>query len=133
MLVEKLKEQGRAETEFHRQVFRPWGSYDGLDAGDGFQVKRLIVNPGAVLSLQSHKQRAEHWVVVRGVATITLDDQEFELGVNESTHVPIGAVHRIANKGDEAVHIIEVQCGEYLGEDDIERLDDNYGREGTNT
>ena len=132
-LVDSLKEQGRPETELHRQVFRPWGSYDSIDGGDGFQVKRLIVSPGAVLSLQSHKQRAEHWVVVRGVATITLDDDEFELGVNESTYVAVGAVHRIANKGDVPVHIIEVQCGGYLGEDDIERYEDEYGREGTST
>jgi len=132
-LVDQLQEQGRPEADLHRQVFRPWGSYDSLDAGDGFQVKRLVVKPGAVLSLQSHKQRAEHWVVVRGVATITLDDEEFELRVNESTHIPIGAVHRIANRGDTAVHIIEVQCGEYLGEDDIERYEDEYGREGTSS
>ena len=133
MLVERLKEQGRPEANLHRQVFRPWGSYDSIDAGDGFQVKRLIVNPGAVLSLQSHKKRAEHWVVVRGVATITLDDDVFEIGVNESTYVPVGAVHRISNKSDEPVHIIEVQCGEYLGEDDIVRYEDEYGREGTKT
>lgn len=132
-LVERLKEQGRPEAELHRQVFRPWGSYDCVDVGDGFQVKQLIVNSGAVLSLQSHKQRTEHWVVVGGVATITLDDDEFELGVNESTLIPVGAVHRIANKGDEVVRIIEVQCGEYLGEDDIERYADEYGREGTTT
>jgi mannose-1-phosphate guanylyltransferase/mannose-6-phosphate isomerase len=132
-LVEQLKEQGRYETELHREVFRPWGSYDSIDAGDGFQVKRLKVKPGAVLSLQSHKHRAEHWVVVRGVATITLDEDEFELGVNESTFVAVGAVHRIANKGDEMVHIIEVQCGDYLGEDDIERYADEYGREGTSS
>jgi len=130
-LVEQLKKQGRPETELHRQVFRPWGSYDGVDAGNGFQVKRLIVNPGAVLSLQSHKHRAEHWVVVSGIATITLDDEEFELGPGESTYVAVGAVHRIANKGEEAVRIIEVQCGEYLGEDDIERYEDEYGRKGT--
>ena len=117
----------------HRQVFRPWGSYDSIDSDDDFQAKRLIVNPGAILSLQSHKRRAEHWVVVRGTATITLNEDEFELGVNESTYIPIGAVHRIANKSDEPVHIIEVQCGDYFGEDDIVRYEDNYGREGTNT
>ena len=132
-LVERLKEQGRPETGLHREVFRPWGSYDSIDSDDGFQVKRLIVNPGAVLSLQSHKRRAEHWVVVRGTATITLNDEEFDLGVNESTYIPIGAVHRIANNGSEPVHIIEVQCGDYLGEDDIVRYEDNYGRKGTNT
>jgi len=96
-------------------------------------VKRLIVNPGAVLSLQMHHRRAEHWVVVRGTARITLNDDEFDLTVNESTHIPIGATHRIANTSSEPVHIIEVQCGDYLGEDDIVRFEDNYGREGTNT
>lgn len=132
-LVDELKRQGRDETRLHRQVFRPWGSYDSIDAEDGFQVKRLIVNPGAVLSLQKHAHRAEHWVVVKGTARITRDDEVFDLGVNESTYIPIGTVHRIANPGDEPVHIIEVQCGDYLGEDDIVRLEDNYGREGTNT
>ena len=132
-LVDELKKQNRDETKLHRQVFRPWGSYDSIDADDGFQVKRLIVNPGAVLSLQKHAQRAEHWTVVRGKARITLDDREFDLSVNESTYISIGAVHRIANPYDDPVHIIEVQCGDYLGEDDIVRLEDNYGREGTNT
>ncbi|HEX7061375.1 MAG TPA: mannose-1-phosphate guanylyltransferase/mannose-6-phosphate isomerase [Woeseiaceae bacterium] len=132
-LVEQLKAAGREETKLHRQVFRPWGSYDSIDSADGFQVKRLIVNPGAVLSLQKHARRAEHWVVVRGTARITRNDEVFDLGVNESTYIPIGTVHRIANPGDEPVHIIEVQCGDYLGEDDIVRLEDNYGREGTNT
>ena len=133
VLVDRLKEQARSETELHRQVFRPWGSYDSIDSDEGFQVKRLIVNSGAVLSLQKHAHRAEHWTVVRGTARITLDDKEFDLGVNESTYIPIGAVHRIANVSDQPVHIIEVQCGDYLGEDDIVRLEDNYGREGTNT
>jgi len=132
-LVDRLKADARPETELHRQVFRPWGSYDSIDADDGFQVKRLIVKPGAVLSLQKHARRAEHWTVVRGTARITLDEEVFDLGVNESTYIPIGAVHRIANVSDEPVHIIEVQCGDYLGEDDIVRLEDNYGREGTNT
>ena len=132
-LVEELKRQGREETKLHRQVFRPWGSYDSIDSEDGFQVKRLIVKPGAVLSLQKHARRAEHWVVVKGTARITRDDEVFDLGVNESTYIPIGAVHRIANPGDEPVHIIEVQCGDYLGEDDIVRLEDNYGRQGTSS
>lgn len=132
-IVDGLTRNGREEAKLHRQVFRPWGSYDNIDSDDGFQVKRLIVNPGAVLSLQKHACRAEHWTVVRGQARITLDDREFDLKVNESTYVPIGAVHRIANPCDEPVHIIEVQCGDYLGEDDIVRLEDNYGREGTNT
>jgi mannose-1-phosphate guanylyltransferase/mannose-6-phosphate isomerase len=132
-LVEELKRQGREETKLHRQVFRPWGSYDSIDSDEGFQVKRLIVNPGAVLSLQKHARRAEHWVVVKGTARITRNDEVFDLGVNESTYIPVGTVHRIANPGDQPVHIIEVQCGDYLGEDDIVRLEDNYGREGTNT
>ena len=130
-LVDQLRESGRAEVQTHRQVSRPWGSYDSIDSDEGFQVKRLIVNPGAVLSLQKHARRAEHWVVVRGTARITRNDEVFDLGVNESTFIPVGAVHRIANPGDEAVHIIEVQCGDYLGEDDIVRLDDDYGRSGT--
>ena len=132
-LVNKLKASGRPETNLHRQVFRPWGSYDGIDAGDNFQVKRLIVKPGAVLSLQKHAHRSEHWVVVKGTARITKNDEEFDLNVDESTYISIGDVHRIANPYDEPVHIIEVQCGDYLGEDDIVRLEDNYGRKGTNT
>jgi mannose-1-phosphate guanylyltransferase/mannose-6-phosphate isomerase len=132
-LVDQLKATDRDEARLHRQVFRPWGSYDGVDAGDGFQVKRLIVNPGAVLSLQKHARRAEHWVVVRGKARITRNDDVYDLGVNESTYIAVGDVHRIANPFDEPVHIIEVQCGDYLGEDDIVRIEDEYGREGTNT
>ena len=130
-LVDKIRRSDRPETDFHRQVYRPWGSFDSLENQDGFQVKRLVVKPGAVLSLQKHAHRAEHWVVVRGRARITLNDDVFDLGVNESTYIAIGDVHRIANPFDEAAHIIEVQCGDYLGEDDIVRLEDNYGREGT--
>ncbi|MGI9234295.1 MAG: mannose-1-phosphate guanylyltransferase/mannose-6-phosphate isomerase [Woeseiaceae bacterium] len=132
-LVNKLQEGDRPETNLHRQVFRPWGSYDSIDSAENFQVKRLIVKPGAVLSLQKHAHRSEHWVVVRGKARITKNDDEFDLNVNESTYISIGDIHRIANPYDEPVHIIEVQCGDYLGEDDIVRLEDNYGREGTNT
>ena len=133
VLVDKLKEQDREEARLHRQVFRPWGSYDSLEIREGFQVKRLIVNPGAVLSLQKHAHRAEHWVVVRGKARITRNEEVFNLGVNESTYIAIGDIHRIANPFDEPAHIIEVQCGDYLGEDDIVRIEDNYGREGTKT
>lgn len=132
-IVDELKKQEREETKLHRQVFRPWGSYDSLENKEGFQVKRLIVNPGAILSLQKHAHRAEHWVVVRGKARITKNEDEFDLGVNESAYIAIGDVHRIANPFDEPAHIIEVQCGDYLGEDDIVRLEDNYGREGTTT
>ncbi len=132
-LVHQLKAQKRPETDLHRQVFRPWGSYDSIENADNFQVKRLIVKPGAVLSLQKHAHRSEHWVVVKGKARITKNDDVFDLHVNESTYIAIGDVHRIANPFDEPAHIIEVQCGDYLGEDDIVRLEDNYGREGTNT
>ena len=132
-IVDELKSRDREETRLWRQVFRPWGSYDSLENQEGFQVKQLIVNPGAVLSLQKHAHRAEHWIVVRGKARITKNDEVFDLGVNESTYIAIGDVHRIANPFDEPVHIIEVQCGDYLGEDDIVRLEDNYGREGTTT
>ena len=132
-IVDQLKDQDREETRFFRQVYRPWGYYDSLESKEGFQVKRLVVNPGAVLSLQKHAHRAEHWVCVQGKARITKNDEEFDLGVNESTYIAIGDVHRIANPYDEPAHIIEVQCGDYLGEDDIVRLEDDYGREGTNT
>jgi mannose-1-phosphate guanylyltransferase/mannose-6-phosphate isomerase len=132
-IVDDLKGRDREETRLWRQVYRPWGSYDSLENKDGWQVKRLVVNPGAVLSLQKHAHRAEHWIVVRGKAQITKNDEVFDLAVNESTYIAIGDVHRIANPYDEPVHIIEVQCGDYLGEDDIVRLEDNYGREGTIT
>lgn len=126
----QLAEQGRYESELGRQVFRPWGSYDSIDAGDRFQVKRLIVNPGAVLSLQMHHHRAEHWVVVSGSAKITRGDEEFLLEENQSTYIPVGTKHRIENPGMVPCHIIEVQSGSYLGEDDIVRFEDNYGRKG---
>ncbi len=129
-LVERMKQAGRSEPGLHREVFRPWGSYDSVDAGPRFQVKRLTVKPGAILSLQKHQHRAEHWVVVKGTARITRDDDVFLLNENESTYIPIGAVHRIENPGTEPLQIIEVQSGGYLGEDDIIRLDDNYGRKG---
>ncbi len=132
-IVDRLKAGDRPEVSLGREVFRPWGSYDSIDSEDNFQVKRLIVKPGAVLSLQKHAHRSEHWVCVKGRARITRNDEEFDLNVNESTYIAIGDVHRIANPYDEPVHIIEVQCGDYLGEDDIVRLEDNYGREGTNT
>ncbi len=129
-LVDRLKKAGRSEPALHREVFRPWGSYDSIDAGPRFQVKRLTVKPGAKLSLQKHAHRAEHWVVVKGTARITRDHEVFDLKENESTYIPIGAVHRIENPGSEPVQIIEVQSGGYLGEDDIVRLDDTYGRKG---
>jgi mannose-1-phosphate guanylyltransferase/mannose-6-phosphate isomerase len=132
-VVDQLKGLDREETKLHRQVFHPWGSYDSIDNAENFQVKRLIAKPGAVLSLQKYAHRSEHWAVIKGKALITKNDEEFQLSVNESTYVAIGDVHRIANPYEEPVHIIEVQCGDYLGEDDIVRFDDNYGREGTNT
>ncbi len=129
-LVNELKKQGRYETSLHREVFRPWGSYDSIDSGERFQVKRLVVNPGATLSLQLHHHRAEHWVVVSGTARITCDDKVFLLEENQSTYIPIGAKHRIDNPGKIPLHIIEVQSGTYLGEDDIVRFEDVYGRHG---
>ena len=129
-LVERMKKAGRSEPGLHREVFRPWGSYDSVDAGPRFQVKRLTVKPGAKLSLQKHAKRAEHWVVVKGTARITRDDEVFDLGENESTYIPVGAVHRIENPGTEPLQIIEVQSGSYLGEDDIVRIEDTYGRQG---
>ncbi len=129
-LVEQMKKAGRSEPGLHREVFRPWGSYDSVDAGPRFQVKRLTVKPGAKLSLQKHRHRAEHWVVVKGTARITRGADVFLLSENESTFIPIGTVHRIENPGTEPLQIIEVQSGSYLGEDDIVRLDDTYGRQG---
>lgn len=132
-LVAKLKAEGRYEHSLHREVARPWGSYDSIDQGDRFQVKRLMVKPGAVLSLQLHHHRAEHWIVVAGTAEITCGDKVFLLEENQSTYIPLGVKHRIRNPGKIPLHIIEVQSGTYLGEDDIVRFEDNYGREGTNT
>ena len=130
-LVTQLKAQGRYESALHREVFRPWGSYDSIDHGDRFQVKRLVVKPGATMSLQLHHHRAEHWIVVSGTAQITRGEETFLLGENESTYIPVGTKHRIANPGKVMLHIIEVQSGSYLGEDDIVRFEDVYGREGT--
>src|SRR4051812_8110167 len=129
-LVNQLKKQGRYESSLHREVFRPWGSYDSIDSGERFQVKRLTVKPGAEMSLQMHHHRAEHWIVVSGTARITRDNETFLLEENQSTYIPLGARHRIANPGKIPLHIIEVQSGTYLGEDDIVRFEDRYGREG---
>lgn len=129
-LVAQLKKQGRYETSLHREVFRPWGSYDSIDQGDRFQVKRLVVKPGACMSLQLHHHRAEHWIVVSGTARITRGDETFLLEENQSTYIPLGTRHRIENPGKIPLHIIEVQSGGYLGEDDIVRFEDRYGREG---
>lgn len=129
-LVNELKKQNRYETSLHREVFRPWGSYDSVDSGDRFQVKRLMVKPGASMSLQLHHHRAEHWIVVSGTARITRGEETFLLEENQSTYIPVGAKHRIENPGMIPLHIIEVQSGSYLGEDDIVRFEDKYGREG---
>ena len=128
LLVDRLKAEGRTEHLHHRKVYRPWGSYDSLAVGPGFQVKRIVVKPGAALSLQRHQRRAEHWIVVSGTAEVTCDDRVFEVGENQSTYIPLGSKHRLRNTTDEPVELIEVQSGDYLGEDDIERFDDVYGR-----
>ena len=128
LVVDRLKAAGRTEHLLHRKVYRPWGSYDSIGVGGRFQVKKIVVKPGAALSLQKHEHRAEHWVVVSGVAEVTCDDRTFELRENESTFIPRGSVHRLRNRGEQPVELIEVQSGSYLGEDDIVRLDDVYGR-----
>jgi mannose-1-phosphate guanylyltransferase/mannose-6-phosphate isomerase len=127
-LVSKLKAQGRPEASSHRRVYRPWGHYESVDKGERFQVKRIVVMPGCTLSLQRHLHRAEHWVVVRGTAAVTIGEEQKTVHENESTYIPIGAVHRLANRGKIPLELIEVQTGSYLGEDDIVRLDDVYGR-----
>ncbi|MFP6803992.1 MAG: mannose-1-phosphate guanylyltransferase/mannose-6-phosphate isomerase [Pseudomonadales bacterium] len=127
-IVNQLKGSGRIERTFHQKVYRPWGYYEGLDAGPAFQVKRLGVNPGASLSLQLHHHRAEHWVVVNGIATVTVGEKVFDLNPNESCYIPLETRHRLQNLTEEPLEIIEVQSGSYLGEDDIVRFEDNYGR-----
>jgi mannose-1-phosphate guanylyltransferase/mannose-6-phosphate isomerase len=127
-VVARLKADDRSHAVLHREVHRPWGSYDSVDVGDGFQVKRIRVKPGARLSLQSHRHRAEHWVVVRGTARVTRDDEVFDLVANQSTYIPLGARHRLENPAREMLELIEVQSGDYLGEDDIVRYEDVYGR-----
>lgn len=127
-VVARLKAEQRSQAALHREVHRPWGSYDSVDVGAGFQVKRIKVKPGATLSLQSHERRAEHWIVVRGTARVTRNNDVFELFANQSTYIPIGAKHRLENPGEETLELIEVQSGDYLGEDDIVRYEDVYGR-----
>ncbi len=127
-IVNQLQAAGRTEHSLHRLVHRPWGWYDSIDAGARFQVKRILVKPGASLSLQKHHHRAEHWIVVRGTAEVTNGDQVILLTENQSTYIPLGQVHRLANPGKVPLEIIEVQSGSYLGEDDIVRFDDTYGR-----
>ncbi|HEY9209587.1 mannose-1-phosphate guanylyltransferase/mannose-6-phosphate isomerase [Acidovorax sp.] len=127
-IVDRLKRDGRTEGLLHRKVYRPWGWYDGVDAGERFQVKRILVKPGGKLSLQMHHHRAEHWIVVRGTARVTKGDEVFLLSENQSTYIPLGVTHRLENPGQVDLEMIEVQSGSYLGEDDIVRFDDLYGR-----
>jgi mannose-1-phosphate guanylyltransferase/mannose-6-phosphate isomerase len=125
---EQLKLRQRDEALLHRRVNRPWGAYECIDAAERFQVKHITVNPGATLSLQMHHHRAEHWVVVRGTARVTCDDKVLTLSENQSTYIPLGVTHRLENPGKIPLELIEVQSGSYLGEDDIVRFEDNYGR-----
>ncbi|MGD1148933.1 MAG: mannose-1-phosphate guanylyltransferase/mannose-6-phosphate isomerase [Thermoanaerobaculaceae bacterium] len=127
-IVERLRAAGRDEWRHHRKIYRPWGSYVSIDAAERFQVKRITVSPGAALSLQKHHYRAEHWVVVQGTARVTRGDEVFTLVENESTYIPLGVIHRLENPGLIPLELIEVQSGSYLGEDDVVRLEDNYGR-----
>ena len=127
-LVDKLKAAKRPEATAHKRVHRPWGYYESIDIGERFQVKRIVVVPGGILSLQKHRHRAEHWIVVRGTAEVTVGDQVRAVHENESVYIPIGSLHRMANKGKIPLELIEVQTGSYLGEDDIERLEDVYKR-----
>lgn len=127
-IVERLNAMGRHESVTHRRVVRPWGSYEGIDSGERFQVKRIVVNPGAQLSLQMHHHRAEHWIVVKGTALVTNGDKEIILTENQSTYIPLGVTHRLLNPGKIPLELIEVQSGSYLGEDDIVRFEDTYGR-----
>ena len=127
-LVMELKEKGRLEVDEHRKIFRPWGNYHLIEEGSQWKVKRIEVNPHSSLSLQLHNHRAEHWVVVEGTASIELNDKKFNLEKNESCYVPLGTKHRLSNKGSKSLIIIEVQSGAYLGEDDIIRFKDKYGR-----
>jgi mannose-1-phosphate guanylyltransferase/mannose-6-phosphate isomerase len=128
MIVSALEKERREEKNLHRKVSRPWGWYDSVDEGERFKVKRIQVKPGASLSLQMHHHRAEHWIVVKGVAEVTNGDQLITLHENQSTYIPQGQTHRLANPGTEPLEIIEVQSGGYLGEDDIVRFEDTYGR-----
>lgn len=127
-VVAQLKHDARPHARLHRKVYRPWGSYDGIESGPGFQVKRITVKPGASLSLQMHHRRAEHWIVVSGRARVTCDARVFDLQANQSTFIPLGSKHRLENLGTEPLELIEVQSGDYLGEDDIVRYEDIYGR-----
>jgi mannose-1-phosphate guanylyltransferase/mannose-6-phosphate isomerase len=132
MIVQQLKDEQRSEAKLHREVYRPWGKYDSVDNGERFQVKRITVKPGAKLSVQMHHHRAEHWIVVSGTAKVQIDDTEQFVTENESVYIPITAVHALENPGKVDLELIEVQSGSYLGEDDIVRFEDRYGRIGNN-
>jgi len=127
-IVNRLKDLQRPEASLHRRVYRPWGSYESLVTADRFQVKRIVVNPGQTLSLQMHHHRAEHWIVVHGTAEVTCEERIFMLAEDESTYIPLGHKHRLSNPGRIPLELIEVQSGAYLGEDDIVRYEDVYGR-----
>ena len=127
-IFEKLKIDSRSEKDDNRKVYRPWGYFDSIDHGEGFQVKRLFINPGAKLSLQKHQKRAEHWVVVKGIALVTCGEKKYKLTENQSTYIPKGEIHRLENCEKNPLEIIEIQTGNYLGEDDIIRLEDEYDR-----
>jgi len=127
-IVAQLKQQKRSEADVHRKMYRPWGHYDLVDTGNRHQTKRIVVKPGARLSLQKHHHRAEHWVVVKGTALVTKGDEKLLLSENESTFIPLGVVHCLENPGVIPLEIVEVQSGSYLGEDDIIRYNDQYGR-----
>jgi len=127
-LVERLKSGSRPEVDFHREVYRPWGKYDSIDLGGRYQVKRITVNPGAKLSVQKHHHRAEHWVVVRGTALVLCGEETKMLTEDQSTYIPLGEIHALENPGKVPLELIEVQSGSYLGEDDIVRFEDRYGR-----
>lgn len=129
LTVDKLNKNSRKESSYNKKVYRPWGSYDSLDFGPGFKVKRITINPGSKISLQKHQFRAEHWVVVQGIALITFGDKVIELKENQSTYIPKGELHRLENQQNSILEIIEIQTGEYLNEDDIIRLEDDYGRD----
>jgi mannose-1-phosphate guanylyltransferase/mannose-6-phosphate isomerase len=130
-IVQQLEAKKREELSLHRKVYRPWGWYDSIDEAERFKVKRIQVKPGASLSLQKHHHRAEHWIVVKGTAEVTCGDKVTLLAENQSIYIPLGEVHRLANPGNIPLEIIEVQTGSYLGEDDIVRFEDTYGRSGS--
>jgi mannose-1-phosphate guanylyltransferase len=127
-IVEQLKSEERSEFKYHREVYRPWGTYDSIDNGERFQVKRISVKPGAKLSVQMHHHRAEHWIIVSGTAKVTNGDKDILLTENQSTYIPVGVIHALENPGKVPLELIEVQSGSYLGEDDIVRFEDKYGR-----